>query len=115
MTGTVKRWQADPDFVDWLVSMQYAKRMDSGKITHHFNGDGIVIYMWEAWRAAITAALKPEDQGVATPEPTSGANKMVAANLARRIQLAFPVLSGRAAELEVLCAEALAEMEPAND
>jgi hypothetical protein len=50
----VRRWQDSKGFVRWLIKMQYAYR-EGTKIRHHFGSDGksdgIILYMWEAWRA----------------------------------------------------------------
>lgn len=46
-----KRWQDDTRFVAWLIKKQYAYKL-SDRIVTHFSGDGIVLYMYEAWCAA---------------------------------------------------------------
>ena len=44
------RWQKDSAFVEWLVSVKYARRDDADRVVPSVSG-GLVIYMWEAWQA----------------------------------------------------------------
>jgi hypothetical protein len=53
----VKKWQDDKAFVAWLVSQQYAYP-EGDKLKHHFGGDGIILYMFEAWCAALATQNK---------------------------------------------------------
>ena len=52
-----RRWQDDKAFVDWLVSQEYAY-LEADKVKHHFTGAGVVLYMHEAWTAALAAQNK---------------------------------------------------------
>lgn len=52
------RWQNDAQFVDWLVSSEYAARRQ-GKVVPYIS-DGLVIYCWEAFLAGRQAALAAE-------------------------------------------------------
>jgi hypothetical protein len=50
------RWQDDSDFVRWMYSRNYLLVDPSdGKIKHHFTGDGIILYMYEAWCAGLAS------------------------------------------------------------
>jgi hypothetical protein len=51
------RWYDDKRFVAWLVEMEYVYR-EGTKLKHHFSGDGIVLYMYEAWTAGRAARQK---------------------------------------------------------
>lgn len=53
----MKKWQTDKRFVAWLIKKQYA-RLEGGKIFHYFTGDGIILYMYEAWCAGKEAKRK---------------------------------------------------------
>lgn len=48
----MKKWQDDKRFVAWLVSQEYAYWFEK-VLKHHFTGDGIILYMYEAWCAAL--------------------------------------------------------------
>jgi hypothetical protein len=51
--GDRQRWQLDEAFVRWMIDQAYlAVDPKDGKIKHCFSGDGIVLYMHEAWCAA---------------------------------------------------------------
>ena len=60
-----KRWQDDAAFVAWIVGEGYAVRDDAGALTHQFKGDGVVLYMHEAWSAARDAAIGVVDRAIA--------------------------------------------------
>lgn len=50
-----ERWQDDAEFVQWMIEAGYlrrelpVRRRAKPKITHSFSGDGIILYMHEAW------------------------------------------------------------------
>ncbi len=50
------RWQDDRKFCEWLLSMRYAE--DGQKEIKPFLANGVVLFMYEAWRARMAAFLK---------------------------------------------------------
>jgi hypothetical protein len=45
---TIKKWQGDGAFCQWLLKKEYAYYNDKQKFSLYV-GDGLTIYMWEAW------------------------------------------------------------------
>lgn len=45
-----RSWVQDTQFVQWLIEKEYAYRR--GEIVKPYLRDAVVLYMWEAWRAA---------------------------------------------------------------
>ena len=56
-----KRWQNDPAYVSWLVSMNYVHEDKTLSMS-----DGIYIYMWEAWVAGAKSKTQTEENGNGT-------------------------------------------------
>jgi hypothetical protein len=57
MAAARKRWQDDKPFVAWLVRQEYAYWFKD-VLKHHFTGDGVLLYMHEAWQAALSTRRK---------------------------------------------------------
>lgn len=59
-----KHWHQDPVFVEWMISKGYAEKHDDGKVYSHVggfplkNGNGLDIYMWEAFEAGFEIACR---------------------------------------------------------
>lgn len=55
-----KRWQDDVAFVAWMCSKNYIVTDAKGgtRLKHFFSGDGIILYMHEAWCAGRDANHK---------------------------------------------------------
>jgi len=51
MADETKRWQKDGAFCRWLIDAGYAYYDEKSNFKTHIS-DGLVIYMWEAWKAS---------------------------------------------------------------
>lgn len=49
------RWQDDAPFLKWMIEMRYVL-IEKDELRHPFSGDGIVLYMHEAWCAGRRAS-----------------------------------------------------------
>jgi len=48
------KWQDDSAFIGWMYEHKYIEvDPGDGKVKHYFSGDGIILYMHEAWRGAL--------------------------------------------------------------
>jgi hypothetical protein len=71
------RWQHDSAFVDWMRSMGYIiTTTESGAVLkHYFTGDGIVLYMYEAWCAALKMQNDKRLSDLPFQKPRKGATR----------------------------------------
>ncbi len=58
--STPKRWQEDKPFIKAMIARQYVFLDDKGRPKPHGH-DGVMIYMWEAWRDGIKYTLEEVD------------------------------------------------------
>ena len=55
------KWRSDGGFCSWMVDVGYAAK--GAKTLEPFVSEGLCVYLWEAWLAALASAPRSDPTG----------------------------------------------------